>query len=224
LPTNRHVDPLLTGSGSTRRYDLLNSEKEPTQMTRIVTILTEGFADWETGLLNGVARCFYGAETQFATPGGKPVTSTGGMQVTPQMALEDIDVDGLDALVVCGGEAWQKPSAPDLTTLLNAALAKGKVIGAICDGTVAAARTGLLDTLAHTSNGAGYLDATGYKGKRHYRDVPHAVVDRRVVTAAATAPASFMAAIMREVGLGDEQLDFYLGLLAAEHGPRAEAA
>ena len=193
-------------------------------MTRIVTILTEGFADWETGLLNGVARGFYGAQTQFATPGGKPVTSTGGMQVTPQIALEDIDVEGLDALVVCGGEAWQKPGAPDLTTLLSAAHAKGKVIGAICDGTVAAARTGLLDAVAHTSNGAGYLDPTGYKGKPHYRDVPRAVADRRIVTAAATAPVSFMAAIMREIGLGDEQLDFYLGLHAAEHGGGAKAA
>jgi putative intracellular protease/amidase len=193
-------------------------------MTRIVTILTEGFADWETGLLNGVARGFYGAQTQFAAPGGRPVTSTGGMQVIPDIALEDIDVEGLDALVVCGGEAWQKPGAPDLTALLNAAHAKGKVIGAICDGTVAAARTGLLDALAHTSNGAGYLDMTGYKGKPHYRDVPHAVADQHVVTAAATAPVSFMAAIMREIGLGDAQLDFYLGLHAAEHGPRAEAA
>jgi len=58
-------------------------------MTKIVTILTEGFADWETGLLNGVARGFYGAQTLFATPGGKPVTSTGGMKVTPDAALED---------------------------------------------------------------------------------------------------------------------------------------
>jgi putative intracellular protease/amidase len=193
-------------------------------MTKIVTILTEGFADWEIGLLVGAARGFYGVDTQFATPGGEPVSSTGGMKVTPDVALAGVDVDGLDALVVCGGEAWQKPGAPDLTALLEAARAKGKVIGAICDGTVAAARAGLLDALAHTSNGAGYLDATGYKGKRHYRDVPHAVVDERVVTAAATAPVSFMAAIMRELGLGDDQLDFYLGLHAAEHGARGKAA
>ena len=44
-------------------------------MAKIVTILTEGFADWETGLLNGAARNFYGVDTEFATPGGKPVRS-----------------------------------------------------------------------------------------------------------------------------------------------------
>ncbi len=35
-------------------------------MAKIVTILTEGFADWETGLLNGAARSFYGIETDAA--------------------------------------------------------------------------------------------------------------------------------------------------------------
>ncbi len=55
-------------------------------MTTIVTILTEGFADWETTLLNAVAHAFYKVETRFATPGGKPVTSSGGMTVTPTLA------------------------------------------------------------------------------------------------------------------------------------------
>ena len=56
-------------------------------MTRILTILTEGFADWETSLLNAAARSFYGVETQYATPGGRPVTSSGGMVVTPGLAF-----------------------------------------------------------------------------------------------------------------------------------------
>lgn len=193
-------------------------------MIKIVTILTEGFADWETGLLNGAARGFYGVETAYAAPGGNPITSTGGMKVVPDLALEDIDVNDLDALIVCGGTAWQQPSAPDLTRLLNDAHKAGKVVGAICDGTVAAARTGLLDNLAHTSNGAGYLDESGYTGKAHYRDVPQAVSDNKVVTASATAPVSFMAEIMRALGLGDAELDFYLGMHAAQHAPRARAA
>jgi putative intracellular protease/amidase len=186
-------------------------------MTTIVTILTDGFADWETGLLNGAARGFYGATTLYATPGGKPVRSTGGLSVTPDTAVEAIDVDALDALIVCGGTAWQEPGAPDLTALLRAARKKNKVIGAICDGTVAAARTGILDDVRHTSNGQGYLDDTGYKGKPLYQNVPHAVSDRNVVTASATAPVSFMGEIMRAIGLGDDQLDFYLSLHAAQH-------
>lgn len=186
-------------------------------MTTIVIILTEGFADWETGLLSGAARGFYGATTIHATPGGQPVRSTGGLNVSPDIAVEDINVETLDALIVCGGTAWQEPGAPDLTALLRAAREKGKVVGAICDGTVAAARTGILDDVRHTSNGPGYLDGTGYKGKALYQDVPYAVSDHKVVTASATAPVSFMGEIMTALGLGGEQLAYYLGLHAAQH-------
>lgn len=186
-------------------------------MTTLVTILTDGFADWETALLNAVARSFYRVDTHYATPGGSPVASAGGLRVVPDMALEAIDVDALDALVVCGGTIWQTEAAPDLAAILAAAHGKGKVVGAICDATVAAARTGLLDGIAHTSNGPGYLDGTGYRGGAHYRDVPQAISSHRVVTAPATAPVSFMAEVMRAVGLGDETLDVYLGMHAAEH-------
>ena len=56
-------------------------------MPRIVTILTDGFADWETTLLNAVARGFYGADTAYASLDGNPVVSMGGMKVTPDFAL-----------------------------------------------------------------------------------------------------------------------------------------
>lgn len=193
-------------------------------MTTILTILTDGFADWETGLLNGAARGFYGISTLYASPGGRQVTSTGGMKVVPDLALADIDIGAVDAIVVCGGTIWQQPDAPDLTALLNAAHSKGKVIGAICDGTLAAARAGILDGVRHTSNGAGYLDATGYKGQALYEDVPQAVSDSGIVTASATAPVAFMAAVMDALGRADESLAYYLGLHAAQHGAPAKAA
>src|SRR5688572_25455128 len=101
-------------------------------MTTIVTILTEGFADWETALLNAVAHGFYKLDTRFTTAGGRPVTSSGGMKVTLDMALEDIDPDHVDAVIFCGGPAWQSPNAPDISKLAHAAARKGKVIGAIC--------------------------------------------------------------------------------------------
>lgn len=185
-------------------------------MTTILTILTEGFADWETTLLNAVAHSFYKVETEYATPGGKPVTSAGNMTVTPHLALEAVEVAGYDAIIVCGGTIWQSPDAPDMGPLLNAAKAEGKLIGLICDGTVAGARAGLLDTIRHTSNGDGYLDFTGYAGKALYRDTPAAVTDGRVVTAGGTSPVSFMAAVMDGLGLADENLDYYVGMYAAQ--------
>ena len=42
-------------------------------MTRIVTILTDNFSDWETALINSTCRGYYGFDTLFASPNGAPV-------------------------------------------------------------------------------------------------------------------------------------------------------
>ena len=193
-------------------------------MKTIVTILTEGYADWEIGLLTAVARGFYDVRTLFATPGGQPVTSAGGLKVTPDLAIETIDAEALDALVVCGGSSWKKPGAPDIAKIVNAVHKAGRLVGGICDGTLALARTGVLDDLAHTSNGKGYLDESGYGGAKRYLDVPQAVSDKNVVTAPATAPVTFMAKILEGIGVGDTQLSYYIGLYGTEHGRGKQAA
>lgn len=186
-------------------------------MTRIVTILTEGYADWETALLNAAARSYFQIDTRFATPAGKPVTSSGGLKVTPDLAVEDIDVSAIDALVVNGGAAWSQDDAPDIGKVLVAARDAGKTVAGICDGTLALAKAGLLDAVAHTSNSTDNLTPTGYKGAAHYRDQPDAVVAGKIVTAPGTAPVSFMGGVLETLGLRDDNLNYYLGMYAAEH-------
>lgn len=186
-------------------------------MTTIVTILTQDYADWETALLNAVCRSFYGITTHFATPGGKPVTSAGGMHVTPDMAIEDIDPARLDALVICGGTTWAKKDAPDISALIVATRDAGKTVAGICDGTLVLAKSGILDTIEHTSNSAENLSQTGYGGAAHYQDQPQAVVTGKIVTAPGTSPVSFMSGVMQTLGLNDDNLKYYLGLHAAQH-------
>jgi putative intracellular protease/amidase len=192
-------------------------------MTTIVTILTEGFADWETALLSAAGASYYQMTTRFASPDGKAITSSGGMTVTPDMAVDDVDVDTLDALVVCGGSIWSTREAPDLSRLLRSAYEHGKVVAGICDGTKALASAGLLDTIAHTSNSAETLASTGYGGAANYRDTPGAVSDDGIVTASGTAPVVFTAEVMRALGMGGDQLDYYVGLHAAQHERPASA-
>lgn len=190
-------------------------------MPTIATILTDGFADWETALLNAVARSFYGVETRFVTPGGTPVHSSGGMLVEADTALEALDVRAVDAVIVCGGTIWQSPAAPDLTGLFAAVAREDKLLGLICDATVAAAKAGILDDVQHTSNGTGYLDATGYAGMARYVDTAGAVRDGRIVTAPGTAPVRFMGEILAGLGLADENLAFYEGMHAAQFAQAA---
>ena len=195
-------------------------------MPRMVTILTQGFADWETTLLNALAKGFYRAETAYASPGGRPVTSMGGMTVSPEMAIEAVDPAHIDALVVCGGTAWKRDGAPDITAVVRATRQAGKIVAGICDGTFALARTGVLDDVAHTSNGVGYLDGTGYRGKAGYRDVPTAVSAGGIITASATAPVSFAEKVLEAVGLADDQLHYYVAMHARQYAgmPGVKAA
>lgn len=187
-------------------------------MPSAITVLTEGFADWETGLFNATARLYYGFDTRFATPQGKPVTSSGGMLVTPQLAIEDIGLDGLDVLLLCGGPAWQSAGAPDIKALLLDAQRRQVVLAGICDGTRVLAQAGLLDHVRHTSNSADNLASIGtYAGAALYQDVPHAVADQRVITAPGTAPVTFTAAVLAALGIADNNLKAYLALHAAEH-------
>ena len=190
-------------------------------MTRAITILTENFADWETALFNSTARLYYGLYTQFATPGGVPVTSSGGMLVTPQLALEDISLADLDLLMVCGGSSWQSGKAPDVSALLRAAREQGIVLAGICDGTRVLAQAGVLDNVRHTSNSADNLRDTGYAGAALYQDVPWAVADGSIITAPGTAPVSFTAEVLRALGIADDNLASYLAMHGAEHGKPA---
>ncbi|UTH75725.1 type 1 glutamine amidotransferase family protein [Chromobacterium sp. IIBBL 290-4] len=186
-------------------------------MKRAITVLTENFSDWETALINSCCRGYYGFDVQYASPGGAPVTSSGGLRVTPQLAIEAIELSDLDLLIVCGGTIWRTPQAPDVSQLVTAAHAQGVVVAGICDGTRALAQAGVLDSVRHTSNAADNLAVAGYAGAAHYQDVPHAVGERGVVTASGTAPVSFMAEILRELGIGGADLDAYLAQHAAEH-------
>jgi putative intracellular protease/amidase len=189
---------------------------------KLAVVLTEGFSDWECALLMASARTYFSFEIVAATPGGTPVTSMGGLRVTPDMAAEKLDAGTFDGLILCGGTIWETSDAPDLSALIHAFHDKGRLVAAICGATLAIARSGLLNHVAHTSNAAEFLSSAGasYQGATHYHDVPHAVTDGWIVTAPGTAPITFTAAIYKALGFASDQLDYYIKLYGAEHQAR----
>jgi putative intracellular protease/amidase len=189
--------------------------KEKT-MLPITILLTEGYSDWEIGLISGAGRLFFNADIHFATPEGTSVTSAGGLVSTNTPKLDTV-TEGV--LVICGGTIWDKPEAPDVSATLVASQAEGAVIAAICGGTLAAARAGLLNNRPHTSNGAGYIDALApaYTGSGHYVNQSQAVTADGVITAAGIAPVSFAAAVFSAAGLPTEAVAQFKTMLSVEH-------
>ena len=132
-------------------------------MARLAVVLTEGFADWEVGQLAASARTHFGFDVVTASPGGEEVRSMGGLRVSADTVAENLHGDAFDALVICGGTIWDTERAPDLSPVINDFIARGKVTAAICGGTLALARAGALNDIAHTSNAPDFIaGAEGY--------------------------------------------------------------
>jgi len=187
---------------------------------RIALVLIDAFADWEYGLVAASAVAWFGCSLTVLTPGGRNVTSMAGLSALADGALEEADAGGFDAVLLIGSDGWAAGAAPEADGLARAVHDRGGTVGAICGGTVAFARSGLLDGRAHTSNAANWLRQTvgDYPGADRYRDTPAAVTDDRIVTAPGTAPATFAIAALQSLFPGlQEQIGEMRAMMAAEH-------
>jgi len=162
----------------------------------VVVLLQPGAADWEMGPVLPVLAAYFGAEITTASPDGKSVRTMGGVLVDVDTGYDTADVGEADLVVIIGSDAWMRFDDAALSSRLAARVEAGRATAAICAGTLALARAGVLNARPHTSNSGPFLaeNVAGYDGKAHYRDVAHAVSDGVVVTAAGSSPASFAVA------------------------------
>lgn len=159
---------------------------------RLAVILIDRFADWEHGYATSVLQDYLGGEVRFYTPGAREVASEAGMRPRADGALEALTPQAFDGLAVIGSSGWFRDDAPDIGSLLRESVDAGRTVGLICGATLAGARAGLFDARPHTSNDLATLQKVpAYRGAAQYRDVPHAVRDGHLVSAAGFAPRSF---------------------------------
>ncbi|MBK4993425.1 ThiJ/PfpI [Pseudomonas sp. S37] len=188
-------------------------------MARVALLLTPGFADWEYALIAGTGAPFYGLELDFFAPSPGQFRSQGGLAVTVDHDLLQCLAWQPDVVAVIGGLLWEGEQAPDLGSFLQACHTRGATLAGICGGTLALARAGLLDTVAHTSNNPQYLQqhAANYAGQARYQSTPAAVVAERIITAPGPAPVSFTCAVLQAAGVAQEAVGQFRSMLAAEH-------
>ncbi|HRF46260.1 MAG TPA: DJ-1/PfpI family protein [Anaerolineales bacterium] len=178
----------------------------------VVVYLGDGMADWEVGYavagLNS-PQLFGQPEAPFAlryaSIGGTSIRTLGGMAAQADLALGDVDPAACALLILPGGAGWDEGGHGEAIALAQRFIASGVPVAAICGATAGLARGGLLDTVAHTSNAAEYLEATGYRGAAHYRNDP-AVTDGNVITANTTGSVAFAKHIFKRLALAKPAL------------------
>ncbi|MCP9974323.1 DJ-1/PfpI family protein [Streptomyces somaliensis] len=170
------------------------------------------FADWETGHATAwSARGGYAIRTVGPTAG--PVTTIGGLRITPDLALADLRPDDSAMLILTGADLWDEgddlaPFAAEARAFLDA----GVPVAAICGATAGLARAGLLDDRPHTSSAAAYLAGTGYGGGGHYVEAD-AVTSGDLITAGSTEPVAFAREVLGRLGVFEgEHLDAWYRL------------
>lgn len=176
-------------------------------------LVFDGFADWEPAHALAELRRWGKRSVVAVGFDTEPVTSMGGLRVVPDRALNDIRPQEIEILILPGGDFWESsyPQA-ELNRVLNDLIAARVPIAAICAGTLAVARAGLLNDRRHTSNMPGYIAqrSPDYSGGSLYEAVP-AVNDRGIITASGLAPVEFAREIFKQLRIftvADEELWF----------------
>jgi putative intracellular protease/amidase len=175
-------------------------------------LVFDGLADWECGLaLAETNRCdrFRVVSVGFTTA---TITTMGGVRITPQIVLAEVDIDDAAILIMPGGDRWEQVTEDALLDVLKQLDTLRVPIAAICGATLAVARAGLLDGRRHTSNRRGYIEehVPEYQGTALYQNQP-AVTDAGVITASGVASVEFAREVLSQLSVYEEGMlmDWY---------------
>jgi putative intracellular protease/amidase len=145
-----------------------------------------------------------------------PIITMGGLEITPDIDVHNINLENGDLIVLPGGNTWQNEENQEIINIIHEKLDMDMdiTVAAICGATTALAETGILDNRKHTSNGKGFLEmmCKNYKGKDFYED-KLAVVDNNLITATGFAPLEFTYEVIKKINLmGSNTLEAWFNL------------
>lgn len=162
-------------------------------MKEILFVLLDEYADWEAAPIAAAINRADGFCVKTVSVSKQAVKSIGGFQVMPDYNIPEAMSKNFFGLILIGGNSWRTESAKQVEPLVNLAVNRKMVIGAICDATVFLGNMGLLNEVDHTSNQLENLqDYAGnrYTGVARYK-LQQAVWGGSIVTANGTANMEF---------------------------------
>jgi putative intracellular protease/amidase len=176
-----------------------------TNQRNVHLLVLDTLADWEPGFaIAHINRPAPGVTSAYRvrTVGlsRDPVRSLGGLTITPDLALAELDPADSAMLILPGADLWMDPATDPALAKARAFVDAGVPIAAICGATFGLARVGLLDDRRHTGNAPEFLAMSGYRGGAHYVHEP-AVEDRGVITASAPTALEFARLILARLAV-----------------------
>ncbi len=165
-------------------------------------------SDWEIGYITAElnSRRYTGKDKPFSLIKAgntlEPITTMGGISITPDITIDKIKFNKDDILILPGADTWmgdENKKAIDIACELSD---KNITVAAICGATGALAAAGLLNNRKHTSNDLEYLKmfCPQYTGSDYYLEEP-AVTDGSLITATGLAPLEFSYQVFKKSGL-----------------------
>ncbi|CAA9554984.1 MAG: ThiJ/PfpI family protein [uncultured Thermoleophilia bacterium] len=130
----------------------------------------------------------------------EPVTTMGGVRITPDLTLDELRPSDSAMLILPGAHGWEAGGHGGMVEAARGFLDAGVPVAAVCGATGGLALGGLLDGRRHTSNAREYLAGTGYAGASGYVDAP-AVTDGELITASGLHPVPFAREIFARLEL-----------------------
>ena len=168
-------------------------------------------ADWEIGFITAElnSRRYFAKNTkvEFVKIGNtlEPIKTMGGIIITPDKDITNVEFQEGDLLVLPGAVTWMDAENKNILDIVSDVINKKVIVAAICGATVALAQNGLLNNRKHTSNDKGFLKMVcpDYDGGSYYINAP-TVVDDNLITATGLAPLEFSYEVFKKMNIMKE--------------------
>ncbi|HUB89149.1 MAG TPA: DJ-1/PfpI family protein [Dyella sp.] len=166
-------------------------------------LVFDGFADWQVALALAEVRRPGEWEVRSAGFTREPVMSMSGLQVVPDLSVDELDLDAAALLILPGGHLWLSTQREQTASVVRRVYEAGAPVAAIDQGVPLLARAGLLDHCRHTGNWAGQIgrEVPAYSGHDQYDAHVLAVSDGGVITASHLGSIEFAREIIHTLDL-----------------------